>query len=200
MGGGSYIYFIIPSWSSNIFRYPWRSGEKENSEYSWAVIHIYILSFLAKVQISLDIPEEVVRKGTPNIHGRWFIYILSFLAKVQISLDIPEEVVRKGTPNIHGRWSRRLGNLPASNLQGTTNCAAAFDFQAYSFYHLCFSVSDKICQTKLRKGEFDTWRLCLSLGGVAIFWVNFKTGLEILISNTSICNITSDFLWQEIWI
>ena len=166
------------------------------------MVRIYILSFLAEVQISLDIPEEVVRKGTQNIHGRWFIYILSFLAKVQISLDIPEEVVRKGTPNIHGRWSRRLGNLPASNLQGTTNCAAAFDFQAYSFYHISFSVSDKICQNKLIRASLTrvTFVWAWGWGGSAMFWVNFKTGLEILISNTSICNITSDFLWQEIWI
>ena len=41
-----------------------------NPKCSWAVVRIYILSFLAEVQISLDIPEEVVRKGTQNIHGQ----------------------------------------------------------------------------------------------------------------------------------
>ena len=132
-------------------------------EFFFQLVCVFYLQFInrkcAKEKtLQYVIPELKYNPSLLRIGCQCLIYILPFPAKVRMSLDISEEVVRKGTPNIHGRWSRRLGNLPASNLQGTTNCAAAFDFPVYSF-----TTFASACQTKLSKGEFDTWRLCLSL-------------------------------------
>ena len=129
MGGGSYIYFIIPSWSSNIFRYPWRSGEKGNSEYSWAVIHIYLI-----------IPSK-----SSNI----FRY--------------PRRGGEKGNPEYSWAVVEAVGKSSRQQFTGNDKLRRRIRLSSVFFYHLCFSVSDKICQTKLSKGEFDTWRLCLSL-------------------------------------